>query len=792
MEHKELMDSESPIIFQISFNKLLEHYEEMAQNGDVFLADRAQRILDAQAPFPILRDGFTDQSLLFEHKDVIRVLLQDSFPEALTYNEIKTAALPYENLVFNSSKRFQKIIENAGPGFELTILNLQEDIHYIVACTIILNLYYGVALNFKRSFFYSIPDADGVALYYRIMYNADFIEVIPTDRSRRLSQNDIEELLENFDNLDLWKDKIPPSSFICKGFVISNMFDVTRDYAISEIKSNLISDKITKDQALTENLNDIFRSLFNMPHIRFGLSIYNLENDQFERNTHSKMPSFILEENLVEPCSHSLCKDSYIKLLKDNDYLVISNVDKYYGLNPDNGLYERLRKQGVKSAIFAPISADGKLFGILELVSGTANELHGINAKILEDIMPYIVSAVLRTKAAEENLIDAIIQHECTTVHTSVNWKFREEAKRFMMDEMNGMQPSFGEIVFKDIHPLYGQTDIKDSSVARNKAIQYDLLIQLSEIKNMLKKVWEKHKFPIYEELIFRANHHIEDIKESLHTNSEQTIFDFIKQDIVPVLAHIKKTDAELDGLISDYKAKINPETGSYYDHRRNYEESVMLINKKLAAVLDRKQDGAQSMYPHYFERYKTDGVEHNIYIGGSIAQGREFDLIYRNNLRLWQLQVICEMENAHYGLKPKLPLPLDVTSLILVYNTSLAIRFRMDEKRFDVDGTYNARYEVIKKRIDKSYIKDTNERLTQTGMLAIVYTQKKDELEYLRYIKFLRSKGYFGNNIEIVELEGLQGVAGLKAIKVEILYDKDRQTEKTYSYEDLMEELKG
>jgi hypothetical protein len=37
-----------------------------------------------------------------------------------------------------------------------------------------------------------------------------------------------------------------------------------------------------------------------------------------------------------------------------------------------------------------------------------------------------------------------------------------------------------------------------------------------------------------------------------------------------------------------------------------------------------------------------------------------------------------------------------------------------MDEKRFDVDGTYNARYEVVKKRIDKANIKGTKERITQ------------------------------------------------------------------------------
>src|SRR5690606_697407 len=153
------------------------------------------------------------------------------------------------------------------------------DVHYIMACTVILNSYYGASLQYKRPLFYRIPDANGVVHYYRILYNADFIEVIPTDRSKPLSSNDIEELLENFDDLDIWKDKIPPNSFICEGFVISNMFDVTREYAISEIKSNLIGDKRTKGEGLTSNLNDIFRSLFNFPDIRFGFSLYNSDDD---------------------------------------------------------------------------------------------------------------------------------------------------------------------------------------------------------------------------------------------------------------------------------------------------------------------------------------------------------------------------------------------------------------------------------------------------------------------------------------------------------------------------------
>ncbi len=43
---------------------------------------------------------------------------------------------------------------------------------------------------------------------------------------------------------------------------------------------------------------------------------------------------------------------------------------------------------------------------------------------------------------------------------------------------------------------------------------------------------------------------------------------------------------------------------------------------------------------------------------------------------------------------------------MLLVHSNPLAIRFRIDEKRFDVDGAYNARYEIIKKRVDKANIK--------------------------------------------------------------------------------------
>ncbi|MCG2459995.1 GAF domain-containing protein [Flavobacteriaceae bacterium F89] len=786
------LEAESPVIFQISFNKLLERYDVMAVGDDKYLADKAKRILDAQAPFPDLRKGFTDISLLSKYGEAIDIILQDTFPEVLTYNEIKAASLPYANVLFNSSRRFREILASAGQDFEPKISDLTDDISYIMSCTVILNFYYGYKLNFNRPFFYDIPDANGIMRRYRILYNVDFMEFIATDKAKKLSRADVDGLLYNYDDQDLWKAKIPPNSFIAKGFVIANMIDVTVEQAISEIKSDLIaSDKWGNDRFMAD-FNGVFRSLLGVPDVRIGYTSFNALDKQFERVHGNGIDSFMLWDGNCVNCSETLCKVSYDKLLQENTYFAIADMDKYIEACGETPLSENLKRQGIQSAILAPIINNGKVLGILELVSAQIDQLNYVNAQKLDDLLPYIAVAVQRSITGEENRIAAIIQHECTSVHPAVYWKFREEAKRFIEDSKESGQPSFGEIVFNGIYPLYGQTDIKNSSQARNAATLEDLLAQLSEIKNILRLIWEKNELPIYEALMFRVNENIEDITSSLHTNSEQAIFDFIKEDIEPVFAHIQNSDNGLGKLISAYRSKINPDTESYYNHRHNYEESVTRINKKLASILDSRQGDAQAMYPHYFERYKTDGVEHNLFIGGEIVPDSKFDVVYRNNLRIWQLQVVCEMENAHYGLKPKLKLPLDVASLILVYNTSISIRFRMDEKRFDVDGTYNARYEVLKKRIDKSFIKGTSERLTKPGMLAIVYSQKKDELEYLRYIKFLKSKGYFGDKIEVVALEGLQGVSGLKAIRVEILYKKDREDKKNYTYGDLMEELKG
>ena len=81
-----------------------------------------------------------------------------------------------------------------------------------------------------------------------------------------------------------------------------------------------------------------------------------------------------------------------------------------------------------------------------------------------------------RSKYEEENLIEAIIQQECTSIHPSVHWRFRKEAKHFIQEQFKGNEVTFNKIAFENVYPLYGQIDIKGSSEARNKATSYNFV----------------------------------------------------------------------------------------------------------------------------------------------------------------------------------------------------------------------------------------------------------------------------------------------------------------------------
>lgn len=764
----------SPFKTLISFHKIIKSLEEIALSEIDFQAKYAKSLLEEINKYPELIDGIEKAEDIPKYESIIKVLLADLFPKSLTHNEIKAVTIPFHLHTFNHTERFKKILKEAGESYRFNLRDFSPENFYILNCCVIISQYYGYKVEaMDTPLFFDIPDKKNIIHHYRVLFNADFIDIVPTDKAIELSEEDIFELIDNFSDIDLWKSKFPEQSWILKGFSIMTLFDATIENAVSSFKSNLLKDK--SETTLSE-IETIFKSIYKIEDLKIGFTLFeNTRKENDLKVIEKQFYSHLLYNSTIEECEGLLCNHSLENLVSDNGFLIVSDIDKYLISNPKQKyLVKKLKEQNVKSFIFVPLIEGNKIFGLLEMSSPKVRKLNSVNANKLNYILPFIQDKASKAFSETENQIEAIIQKEYTSIHPSVKWRFQEEALQYLNSKTLGKDYVFNEIVFDTIYPLYGQIDVQGSSESRNKAIQQDLIHQTEDLINLFKKISKTHKLPLFEQKIFDLKSNLESLKLFVSTNTEQMIQAHFNIDIHPILENFRDNNKNSSVVkdINDYFNRISSIAGGgFYEERKKFDNSIALINKKLVTIIDEKQIEAQEYFPHYYERFKTDGIEHNMYIGASITPSKNFEIYYLKNLRLWQIQVMYEMENHFRKIQPELPHELEVSSLILVFGSPISIRFKMDEKQFDIDGSYNVRYEIAKKRIDKAKIKGSDERITQKGKLTIVYSSPQEETEYLGYINLLQYKGMLSTDIEKLEVEDLQGIIGLKALRVGFVY---------------------
>ncbi len=771
---------EFPAIMQVSFFKLIETLEEQVKGEDEAAAQYAKSLLAEVEKHPELRDGIADMSQLGQYDKSLKMLSRALFPDALTSNEIKILTPPFYFEPIYTSKRFDSIVEASGEEFAFTMKNVDEDLFYLYCCFFILGHYYHYPLTGGTPQFLEFFNKhQGLTRTYKMLINADMSEFIPTDKAVNITQEDFEELINNFGDMELWKKKFPPNSWIMRGLNLVNMVDVTFDQSLGNITSNLL----IKSTDTFEKIEQGIRNLLGNNDLSIG--VLAQEKDLIVKKEQEELRSILLNDGESLNCTTDLCEFSTELLISRKEPLVITDA-AYFDKRASTGLSRKLLASGYQSYIIIPILHEGEFLGYMELAAKKKYELHKGSLKALALVMPILAMAHKRFITESQNQIEAVIQQECTTIHPSVKWRFEQEAEKFVAQQAKGEQPVFTDIAFDNLYPLYGQMDIKGSSERRNKAVSADLIKQLNAVNKVLKTVFDESRMPVYEELLFRTEAYIKELKSELSAGTEHKLLAFLGANVYPVFEHLKEENHSVRSLIEEYEALIHPEMKTVYEERKKYDTSVNQINQRLASYLDKKQVEAQQVFPHYFERYKTDGVEHNIYIGQSITRDKTFNPIYLRNIRLWQLQVMCEMENEFKSMQQELDTNIEIASLILVYNTSISVQFRMDEKQFDVEGAYNARYEIIKKRVDKAHIKGTKERITRPGSIVIVYSQEQDALEYRTYLDFLIAKGYLKPGYKDYPLEDLQGVHGLHALRAEVAYNGG------VTYDELIQEIEG
>ncbi len=761
---------ELPFDVEVSFSGIYRYWEAQAKGAAKGAARYAQEVLKDLEKYPELRSPILDAEIIHRNGEAIEQLLSIVFPEPLQDNEIKAGAIPFTNAIFNPTRRFQKILAQAGPDFKFEIRNMDSDLYYIYACIFILNFRFGVDLKSPRSYYLDVPNKNSKRIsHYRVMYNGDFSELEPKDPDFSVSKEDIELLRNNAHNIEVWKEIFPPNAFIFRGFGIINLFDVTVDEIISDLKTELLHPDVFQSKVHLENVKDKVIQILEMSDLEMGMFILDEKTETIDcfRDVQFKSIMLQLERNVtITECFCGFGQQELLKL----EPVFFSDLTK---LKPEvNPQVHRLAKCGIRSYVAIPVRLDNGLIGVIEFGSPHVREINTVSINKIFDIIPIFAVTMQRWMVEHETLMESIIQQNFTVIHPAVSWKFFEVAEDLWVARQSNPDASIKDIVFDEVMPLFGQSDIKGSTDERNQAVQDDLISQMELAGKIIKGALKVEPLIVYDQLLHRLNEAASHLQTGMDAGDEVSMGEFLVNEIYPAFKHIRTLSPEMDKMVNRYKERLDDDLGFIYAKRKDFEDSVAMINDQMGNYLDRQQEKAQKIYPHYFEKYKTDGVEYNMYVGQSLVKKQNYSPIYLQNLQLWQLETMVGTERLVRNLQAKLPLKLQIASLIMVHGSPITVKFKMSSKSFDVDGAYNIRYEILKKRIDKALVKGGSQRLTLPGKIAIVYSQDRDAVTYRRYLSFLVSKGMIEPEIEELELGDLQGVTGLKALRVAVNYD--------------------
>ena len=763
---------EYPFRCVLSLKPLIDYLNTSSTEPGCVKRCMSDDVLEMIKTAPELSAPIENVEVLKRHPDIVQRLMSLVFSPVNWDTEAVAAVVPISTKPIFVSPLFRRLFLNEEGDF-IGRMNLDDKSfshgRAIRAYLFILEKFYGIHESLDYPVIYIVPVPDtGLDRHFKISFDFRFVEARAVNEPKVLTDEERASIREHLTDPEVLREILPPEDFELHGFTLFQAMDVTESEIISALERDLIEQKNIVSRDGFQKIQERLRILFRRPGLVAGLDA--LKEDQ------------VLQ--ISSGCEMSHCcifKDSrhipisefegtfYHKALQGHEVIRIPDVHKECAKDhcEPKAAEKEMLQAGIRSLMIAPLHFQETSIGIFHLGSPTPGDFGPMDALLMSRIQPLFSMATKRALDDLDNQVQRIIKEKCTAVHPSVEWRFQKAAFQHLENLRLGRPSEIGPIVFKDVYPLYGVSDIRGSTHERNRAIQRDLSDHLNLARNVILAADEAKSLLILRELAGRVDGHLKRIQAGLGTGDESTVLKFLREEVESVFPNLRGFGLKVIRAIENYESAMDPYVGTVFGLRKDFEESVSILNDRLTTYLDQEEENAQDIFPHYFERHRTDGVDYLIYMGASLMENEEFTQLYLKNLRLWQIKVACGMAWHTEQLKSTLKVPLDTAHLVLVQDAPLSIRFRFDEKRFDVDGAYDIRQEIIKSRLDKALIKGGGERLTQPEKIAIVYSRPDEELEIRHHIDFLRSEGYLNGELEKLELDELQGVQGLKSIRV-------------------------
>ena len=757
----------------ISFKNFAAFLEEKLQQSDTLRAKFYRFVLkhfkkNPELLSPIKIDELEKYIYLFDLLEGIIV------PHLIDEKEVAMAlSAPMSGIFFFSTEAFQNLIQHKLADDEFLNPDEEEALFLYrrnkMRYALVLERFYNFQPFIKEEMIHVFTDQKTqLTKYFNIDIDNRFVEVTYKGKLPEIDAKNIQQQLANSASLEELEKILPLSQFSFSGFSIVTAADITPKYALHKMRSAIIRHDPDNYNTTFKIIIQLLEQLCGRPGVTFGLLPFLKLNDRLVSYYGDYTHSIIINVSRMLKIPESTFLDGLNVHFKNAETL----IKKQCGDENKNSdeLYKAFAQLGFNGYALIPVFYNNEVAGMLEIGSKDSELLDESLFTRIDSALPILGQLMHQSQTEFTANITNVIRTNFTAIQSSVVWKFNEVAWNYIKNSGNDSIKRMEEIRFEHVHPLYGAIDIRNSTVERNNALHKDMRYFFLMAKDFLKSLHVQNE-NIINKLTDEVNGFLNQT-ETAFTGNEEFVLDAFMEKVNAYLNGIDTSDRHNKNLIKKYFKETDEKTGKVYANRRILENSMQYLNFIITDQLNKMQEELQKEYPVYFEKIRTDGIEYDIYLGQSISPAKPYKKSFLNELRLIQLKNMAAITRLVHASSQSLPMPLQTTQLIYVNASSIDITFRMDEKRFDVEGGYNIRYHVVKKRIDKVHIMDTGERLTQPGKLAVIYTQSHHEDEYMNYISQLQQQNILKQNIELLELEELQGVTGLKAIRVEVNLD--------------------
>lgn len=720
---------------------------------------------------PVNPDNLTNYTPLFE-------LIYTSLSPILAEEKEHLWALsaPLTGTFYFGTPAFYSVLvdplsQKLRAGLNLPTLDQMRDSLLKTFYNIVLEQYYDFTLSGWDFTIKTLIDPKTHLLkYYQLHINNSFVKIHTDMELPKLNLENFKDDLPGEENntLHLLKRLMPPERFRLEGFAVVEMIDVTATHALQSIKDVIIAHNECASGSYDKGISKALKTIAGTNALEFGILPYVTLSGRTLLDDHSSFKSILLtyvnQQESAGNARHLL--EDY---LSNPRTLIFPEILEQEQI--ENPILKLLSKSGIRSYALFPLYYSGKLVGCLEIYAKNPRYLTAKTLSKIEAAFPLLAQLFHNITADFNNEITKVITSKFTAIQPAVAWRFNQAAYNYLRFDCKEKDLPIEPIVFKDVQPFYAAIDMKDSSVSRNLAIRKDLNTHFKVLEQTFMAIKEATKTDVMKNLPNQEQ--VWNYKKETHLSDRQIIRieDYLIRQLPPYLRLLKEARQEIGHIIDSYFEQTAT-NGPLYKNRNLYEHSMQTVNRSINAMLDEFNADIQNTFPCYFEKFRTDGVEFDIYLGQSITPDRPMPADLLQVFRFKHLAAVANIARAAHNLIPGLPIPLQTTQLIFVHEKLIDISFRADEQRFDVEGGYNIRYQLVKKRIDKAHIKFTDERLTQPGKIAVVYMNKWEAEEYLNYFNILATQQILKADVEFLELEELQGVEGLKALRVSLNLD--------------------